>query len=436
MNERHRNMRKYIIPAMVGNAAFFLLTIVDGIFVGNGVTSDALGAVSLAMPFITLFSALTCLFNVGGVTVASVRLGRGDTEGANQVFMHSLLINIVVFTIFTVAGVAFPEKIAVLLGANETFMSMVAEYIRWYSVFLIPTSVFYCLNQYVRNDGDPELTMVVAFICTGTNIVLDAVMIYVFHKGIGGAAFASGVACTVSLFVDLTHFTRKKGRLRIKKFKFQPSLYKKVFLRGLPEMISQFASTITTFSMNNMLISHLGDLSVNAFSIITYAGSLFSSLIWGLAVGLQPLYGLSYGAKDDRGLKYYFKTGRIIALAGGAALFLLTFLIVKPVCVLFGAEDTTNSIVSSAMPKYCLNFVFAAYNSVVGAYLFSTKRTPYAIVLNVSRSLVFNYICINFLPHIFGYDFVWYTVAIAEGICTIIALALRKASERNGIIYI
>ena len=50
----------------------FILTIVDGMFVGNGVGTDALGAVSLAMPFVMLIGAFSVLFNIGGVTVAAV----------------------------------------------------------------------------------------------------------------------------------------------------------------------------------------------------------------------------------------------------------------------------------------------------------------------------------------------------------------------------
>ncbi len=49
MHEQRKNLYHYIIPALLGNISMFILTIVDGMFVGNGVGTDALGAVSLAM---------------------------------------------------------------------------------------------------------------------------------------------------------------------------------------------------------------------------------------------------------------------------------------------------------------------------------------------------------------------------------------------------
>lgn len=268
MREQRKKLIHYIIPAMLANISMFILTIVDGMFVGNGVGTDALGAVSLAMPFVMFLGAISVLFNIGGVAVAAVRFGRGDNNGANQAFMHSLSVNAATFSVI---------------------------------------------------------------------------------------------------------------------------------------------------------------------SVICYAASLFASPMYGLAGGLQPLYGLSYGAKDDASLKYYFKSGRRIALFGGLCIFALTFILGRPIGVLFGAEEAAIKIVETALPKYCLNYVFAASSSVIGAYLFSTKRTPYALALNICRSLVFNSVCINVLPRLFGYDFVWFTVAVAEGICLAIAMTLKNISEKTAL---
>ena len=420
---------------MIGNLSFFVLTIVDGMFVGNGVGPDALGAVSLAMPFVNMVWALSTLFNIGGVTVASVRLGRGDVEGANLAFMHSLPENLAVFSVISVTGMLMSGKIALLLGANETYLQMVSDYIFWYSVVPIPSTLGPCRNTFARNDGNPKIGLIMSLACTAANIFGDWLTVYPLQKGIAGAAIATGASSSIGFLIALSHFILKKGKLRVRSFKPQGSLCRKIMLRGLPEMISQFANPIISFSMNRMLITHLGNAALNAYSVIVYASSLFSSLMWGVASGLQPLYGASYGAKDDKSLKFYFKSGRILAFAGGTAIFLLTFFVGKPLCAIFGADAASVLIVCSALPKYCLNYVFPASTAVIASYLFSTKRTQYAIPINVCRSIVFNFACINFLPLVFGYDFVWYTVTVSECICMVIAMVLRRVSERNGIVY-
>lgn len=434
MNPQRSNLRKYIIPSMVSNAAFFVLTIADGMFVGNGVGTDALGAVSLAMPYVMLIGAVSVLFTIGGVAVTAIRLGRGDQPGANQAFMHAFAAVTAVFAAVTVAGTTLSGQIATLLGANDTYHQMVSDYIFWYSIFAVPAGLFTCLANFCRNDGDPKRSTAAALVCTAANIFGDWLLVYPLQKGIAGAAFATGASQVLAVIVLLTHFTQKKGVLRIRKFTVSLPLYRKILLRGLPEMVSQFGAPITTYSMNRVLTG-IGDAYVNAYAVIGYAGSLFASLMYGLSGGLQPLYGQSYGAKDDHGLRYYLKSGLTMSVLGGLALFGLTFFIGRPVCTIFGADAAAVNIVVQALPKYCLNFVFAATSAVLASYLFSTKRTQYAIPLNICRSIVLNFCCINFLPVLFGAQFVWYAVAVAEAVCLGIAVVLWRVSERRGIVY-
>ena len=66
---------------------------------------------------------------------------------------------------------------------------------------------------------------------------------------------------------------------------------------------------------------------------------------------------------------------------------------------------------------------------------FSTKRSGQAIALNVVRSLVMNSLIITFMPKLFGSAVVWHTFGIYEVLVLIVAIALKKTSERKGIIY-
>gem|GEM_PF-5789949 len=78
---RTNNLLKYVVPTMLGSISFFLFTIIDGIFVGRGVGTNALGAVNLMMPFVMIVNALFQLTTIGGVTVVAIRFGRNDQEG-------------------------------------------------------------------------------------------------------------------------------------------------------------------------------------------------------------------------------------------------------------------------------------------------------------------------------------------------------------------
>ena len=69
MDSRKKKLTQYVVPTILGNCAYFLFTIIDGIFVGQGVGTDALGAVNLVWPFVMVLNAIIMLTVVGGVTV-------------------------------------------------------------------------------------------------------------------------------------------------------------------------------------------------------------------------------------------------------------------------------------------------------------------------------------------------------------------------------
>ena len=207
---------------------------------------DSLGAVNIAMPFVMIATAFNMLTSIGGVTVCAIHLGREDKEGANNVFLHSLTLNFLIAAMITILGMVFTEPLCAMLGADAFYMPMVKEYVFWWALFAIPSALSVNFQCFCRNDGSPMLVMVATIISTVLNIFLDWLFIFPMEMGIMGAALATGISQTVAWLIVLMHFIQKKGDLRIKAYKPDGSLYGKVLSRGLPEMIAQFATPVTT----------------------------------------------------------------------------------------------------------------------------------------------------------------------------------------------
>jgi Na+-driven multidrug efflux pump len=161
---------------------------------------------------------------------------------------------------------------------------------------MIPAQIGVMLMGFCRNDGSSRLIAIATIASTTANIFLDWLFIFPLQKGMAGAAVATGISQTISLCIALTHFIRKKGSLRIKTFSPDFSLWRKIVLRGLPEMVAQFSTPVTTFCMNYALIANRGNDAINAFSIINYVASFSLMVFFGASDGLQPLFGRSYGA--------------------------------------------------------------------------------------------------------------------------------------------
>lgn len=118
MNEKTKSLLGNIFPALGGLFVTYLYNVVDGIFVGRGVGSAALGAVNIAVPFITFVVALAAMFPMSGATVVAIRMGRGDKEGANNAFMTAFSATLLVSVVLMTVGMVFSSQIVDLSGAK------------------------------------------------------------------------------------------------------------------------------------------------------------------------------------------------------------------------------------------------------------------------------------------------------------------------------
>lgn len=424
-----------VAPAILANACVFLFSVVDGIFVGQGAGMQALGAVNIALPFVLIVQALNAMASIGGVTITAIRFGSGDKQGAQTAFMHALTINLIVGCLVVIVGCGFTGPVCRLLGATGNYFELAKDYVFWWALFAVANSLSLNLQSFCRNDGNPGLVAITNLIVTVLNIFLDWLFVFPMQKGVAGAAVATGISQVVGFLVILTHFVLKKGELRIKKYQPQKKLFGKIILRGLPEAIAQFSTPVTTFCMNRTLMATYGEIGINAFSVISYLSSFTMAVFFGASEGMQPLFGQAYGAKQGEHLKYYYRAGQIISVVGSTLCVAIYVIFPHILCSLFGADAQTIDFTSIHMWEYCWGFIIGSLNTIISAYFYSTKRSGQAIVLNVLRSLVINSIVILCIPQIFGKALVWHTFGIYEILVWIIAILMKKLSEKNGITY-
>ncbi len=430
---RAKLILKYVLPTILSQCAFFLFTIVDGIFVGHGVGADGLGAVNIAQPLVMVIGAAFMLTTIGGVTITAIRIGRKDYEGANEAFMHATLSTLVVAVLFTLAGTLFTKPLAVLLGAEGVYVKMVCDYLFWYTAFTIPSALSATLQGFGRNDGAPVFVMVSTIASTALNIFLDWLFVFPLKMGIAGAAIATGISQTVGFVIVLVHFLMKRGHLHFAKFSLNGNLLKKVLKRGFPEMLSQLATPITVFCMNLVVIRFLPDGGINAYSVISYVVAFAYAVFIGVSEGMQPLFGQSYGDKNADDLQYFKRWGMIVSFVGSAVVYAVIMLLDKVVCRMFGADASTTALAVSAIPQYCWVFLFASLNTVLSAYLYSTKRTKESVAVNVLRGLIFTPLCVVGLSFLTNGALLWFCVGIAEALTFVSAMLITKRSEQGGV---
>ena len=432
MNPKAKQLCSYIFPAVGSLFVTYLYNVMDGIFVGQGVGSAALGAVNIGVPFITFAVAIVAMFPMGGATIIAIRMGRDDKAGANQAFMSALTLTILTAVALTIMGTVFSQQIVDLSGARDLgdeMRRMSADYLFYYSAFSLPMLISNCLSVFVRNDGSPTLSF--AGMCAGavSNIFLDWLFIFPLQLGVIGAAVASGLGQIVSLLVLLSHFIRKHGNLRIRRFTIQPALIRKICKRGAPEAVTQLTTPVTALCYNLVLADLVGDIGVSTYSVLSFIYSLANAVLSGVAQGLQPLWGNSYGKRDTKEINDYFRFGITVNLVLSVLVYAGLVLFNEPTICIFSQDMELINAASKALPVFALSFIPMALNLVYTSLLYSTKRTKQSDIIAICRGIVIKAIAIFCIPVIWGVKAIWAAPFAAEMITFAIAVVLTRKTK-------
>ena len=96
MREMMKKFLSYAIPSALAMFISSLYTVIDGIFVGQGVGDLALAAVNVVIPLTIMLFGMATMFAVGGGALISKNFGSGNIQNANvmfrQVFKFLLII--------------------------------------------------------------------------------------------------------------------------------------------------------------------------------------------------------------------------------------------------------------------------------------------------------------------------------------------------------
>ena len=85
---------QYAVPAIVGTMVMSLYTIIDRIFIGQGVGPDAISGLALTFPIMNLTAAVGMLVGAGASARISIVLGQKDPVRAEKILGNSLVLTL------------------------------------------------------------------------------------------------------------------------------------------------------------------------------------------------------------------------------------------------------------------------------------------------------------------------------------------------------
>lgn len=285
-----------------------LYHIVDSIFIGHGIGASALSGMAVTFPIMNILAAFSTLIGVGGATLTSIRLGEKDEENARSILGHVALVNTVNGTLLGgVVTLFFLEPVLKLFGASETLLPYASDFLSVYMIGIPVGFVFIGLNNIMRVTGYPKKAMLSSFLTVAVNVLLAPIFIFVFGWGMKGTALATVLSQLAGLVWVLMHFFNKNSLIRFEikgGFKLSGKTIVNMMAIGVSPFLMNLTSSLVVSIINFGLMKHGGDLAIGAYGIINRILFLFGMIVIGLTMGMQPIVGYNYGAKQiDRSFK-------------------------------------------------------------------------------------------------------------------------------------
>lgn len=415
-----RLFMKYALPGVAGLLFLGIQSVIDGIVLGRFVGANALASVNLVLPCYSLISAFAIVMGIGGQTLVSISLGRGDKQEANDalrsVFVFLLGMSVVVsLVIFLSAG-----KIASFLGANEVLLPDAVHYIRALVPFFPLLCAMFFGDYIIKAMGHPLYATSVMGMTVVLNIVLDLVFVAVLGWGVMGAGLATGIAFTMGACFNVPRLFSRHEVVAVQRGRYDQRLVWNAFYNGSSEGMSELSVAITVFLFNITMMRYLGESGVAAFTAINYILFIGTTVFLGISDGIIPIIGYNYGARQQERIKSILKLAARTNSLIGIGLFLLLLLFGEQVIGLFFKDHGSEAfeIASRGVSIYCFAFLLCGLNILASSYFTAIGNAKISIIISALRGLVFVGIGILVLPAVFGIDAIWYDVPIAE-ICTL-----------------
>ena len=439
-----RKLYELFIPSMLMCMTGNLTAICDSVFIANFVNLNALSAIQLLMPLISVIAVLEWIFGLGGQIISLNKKSEFDEHGSNYYYTLSIISVIIFSTLFSIFCFLFMDNVLVFLEGTSESLPYMAQYLPILLIDIPITCFVSIITQFIRVDGQAKFATLILVVATLVNVILDFIFLEYFHMGVPGAALASLIGYIVASLIVFKYFFDKKRTFRFinifHSFKSLVSRFLKIVKVGLPGACSELAFVLLAYVMNIIIANSLSDPGLAIFTMCDDAFLIISIVLIGFVESLSSLVPVYYSQEDYANIKFLVKRSFIIMFICSCVFTLFLWLSPDTFLSLYSVKPN-NVEFEYILRLFSLSFIFQVATTIFIFYYESIERTfistTVAFINILFGPIVFT---IGLLP-IIGTDAIWLSFSLA---CLLALLAVyvyilyvnRKEKDYSGFLII
>ena len=357
------------VPSVLSMLVTVLYNMVDTVFVGQTHDPYQMNAVSMATPIFMILMAVGNLFGVGGSAFISRSLGAREYERVKKIssfsfwgalavgFLATFLMTVGVDWLLPVLGADAKSNIAAITlekGSDayrrqaencRNLEQYTRDYLFYIGVGSIPTIVSSAMSNLVKGEGAAKISMFGMMIGAVTNIILDPIMILAMGMGVKGAAIATTIGNTVAMlfYLGYLRFSHTQLSIHPRHFTVKNGVLSGVLIIGVPMFCTNLLMSLSNMLMNRLL-NQIDVLATGGMGIAMKANMLVVFVQLGIGIGIQPLAGFHYGARNFDRMKKVIRFSMCCTLVLGTVVTVLYYLFTEPIISIFMTAGSSGSV--------------------------------------------------------------------------------------------
>lgn len=400
-----RLLARFAWPSIVSLVAGSLYTVVDRVFVGQFVGTEALSATTVVFPLAIAVFAVAAAIGGGTSTLVSLALGKKDSDEAEAALGQAALLSVAASLGAAALMIPLTEPLLVWLSTPPAIVGPARDFFLttlWGLPFL---TLSVGLGNAIRSQGRAKTSMVTGLVGVVVNILLCILFVGVWGWGLIGSAWATvvaqGFAALVTVgfyFTPLTHL-----RLRRRFLAPRPRVLGRILSLGLPSFLFEAIFVVVMFVLNARVQAFGAEQALAAVGIINTLSALFFMPVFGLIQGALPMFGYYQGAGRAPVNRRVFW-----GVLGVSTLFLSACTVVIegfPLVLLglFTSDTALRQFCVVPLQVFLALTPLAALPMLAGSYFQAVGRPGPALAVSMIRPILL-VVFVLLLPEFWGFD--------------------------------
>lgn len=370
----------FTIPIFIGNLFQQFYSMADTVIVGKFVGTKALAAVGSVGTIMFLILGFLQGLTAGFSVLTAQRFGAGDMKGMRKTVGTAAVLSAVSIVVMTAGSMLLMKPLLIFMHTPDDIFEDAYTYIMIICAGIAATVLYNLLSSILRALGDSKTPLYFLVLSAILNIVLDLILIIVFHMGAAGAAYATVISQGVSGVGCLFYIWKKVPLLKLEKADFRPEGYlaKMQLSVGLP-MALQYSITAIGAMMVQSSLNLLGSLSVAAYTAANKIEQIGTQAYVALGTTMATYCAQNMGAGQIKRIRQGFRSATIMGSIYGVILA-IPMMTVGKYLVHFFVSENAGQIMNQADIYLKWTFLFMIPLTIVNVYRNGIQGMGYGVL--------------------------------------------------------